>query len=77
MKSLKIVILLITIIFSCPMFADVSVRGYYKHNGTYVQPYYRSNPNKNLYDNWSTKGNVNPHTGKEGNKNPQKAWPIY
>ena len=48
--------------------ADVRVRGYYRDNGTYVQPHYRSNPDGNRYNNWSTYPNVNPHTGKIGTK---------
>lgn len=50
--------------------ADVYVNGYYKSNGTYVEPYYRSNPDGNQYNNWSTKGNVNPYTGQPGYKVP-------
>jgi hypothetical protein len=48
--------------------AVVSVKGYYRSNGTYVAPHYRSNPDGNVYNNWSTKGNVNPYTGKVGTK---------
>jgi len=44
------------------------VNGYYKANGTYVQPHYRSAPDNSVNNNWSTKGNVNPYTGKEGTK---------
>ncbi|MGD9649653.1 MAG: hypothetical protein AB7G80_09605 [Dongiaceae bacterium] len=33
--------------------ADVRVRGYYRDNGTYVQPHYRSNPDGNPYNNYS------------------------
>lgn len=51
---------------------DVSVKGYYRKDGTYVKPYHRSSPNKTDADNWSTKGNVNPYTGKEGTKEPKK-----
>ena len=51
--------------------AAVRVRGYYKSNGTYVQPYYRSDPDGSTWNNWSTKGNINPYTGKRGTKN---AW---
>lgn len=46
----------------------VSVRGYTRKNGTHVQPSKRSAPNKTQRDNWSTKGNVNPVTGKAGTK---------
>ena len=30
----------------------VIVDGYYKKNGTYVAPHYRSSPNDNPYDNY-------------------------
>jgi len=46
----------------------VHVRGYYKKNGTYVQPHYRSSPDGNFWNNWSTTGNVNPYTGQPGTK---------
>jgi peptidoglycan hydrolase-like protein with peptidoglycan-binding domain len=46
--------------------SDVHVRGYYRRNGTYVAPHYRSVPNNTRTDNFSTFGNVNPYTGKEG-----------
>jgi len=42
--------------------------GYTKSNGTYVAPAHATNPNGTKADNWSTKGNVNPYTGKEGIK---------
>lgn len=48
--------------------ADVSVRGYYRNNGTYVQPHYRSNPDGNPHNNWSTYPNINPYTGERGTK---------
>lgn len=51
--------------------ADASTRvsGYTTKRGTYVQPYYRSNSNSVKYDNYSSKGNYNPYTGKKGYKN--------
>jgi hypothetical protein len=45
-----------------------SVRGYTRRDGTYVAPHQQTNPNSTKRDNWSTKGNVNPYTGKEGTK---------
>ncbi len=65
-----IFILIISFSFSFSVFADESVNGYYRKDGTYVQPYHRSSPNNTENDNWSTKGNINPYTGKEGTKNP-------
>lgn len=49
-----------------------SVRGYTKKDGSYVAPHQRTNPNGTQRDNWSSKPNVNPYTGKEGKKEPQK-----
>lgn len=51
------------------------VRGYVKKStGTYVAPHYRSSPNRSRYDNWSTKGNYNPYTGKKGYASPYKSY---
>jgi len=47
-----------------------AVNGYYKKDGTYVPPHVRTTPNATKMDNWSTKGNVNPYTGKEGTQEP-------
>ena len=46
--------------------AATRVSGYTTKRGTYVQPYYRSNSNSKKYDNYSSKGNSNPYTGKKG-----------
>jgi hypothetical protein len=47
---------------------SVSVRGYVRKDGTYVAPHYRSAPDGNFDNNWSTKGNINPYTGEEGTR---------
>jgi hypothetical protein len=36
--------------------AYTSVKGYYRSNGTYVQPYVRSSPNALKYDNYNYSG---------------------
>ena len=41
--------------------SDVSVRGYYRSNGTYVKPHMRTAPNGTKRDNFSYKGNTNPY----------------
>ena len=56
--------------------ADNSVNGYVRKDGTYVQPHYQKNPNSTLLDNYSTKGNTNPYTGKSGTVDPYKE-PSY
>ena len=48
--------------------ASTRVSGYTTKRGTYVQPYYRSSSNSVKYDNYSSKGNYNPYTGKKGYK---------
>jgi len=50
--------------------AHVRVRGYYRKDGTYVRPHYRSNPDGNPYNNWSFPGNYNPNTGRISPGNP-------
>lgn len=49
-----------------------SVRGHITKKGTYVAPHKQTNPNQTQRDNWSAKGNTNPMTGKDGQKNPRK-----
>jgi hypothetical protein len=48
----------------------VKVRGYIRKDGTYVPPHYRTSPDGSKANNWSTKGNVNPFTGKPGHVDP-------
>ena len=43
--SLAVIFLTAITIMSSPAYAYTSVRGYYRSNGTYVQPYVRSSPN--------------------------------
>nr|WP_314896933.1 hypothetical protein [uncultured Flavobacterium sp.] len=64
---MKNFLFLIAFLFTTTLsFAQVSVRGYYRSNGTYVQSYQRTAPNYTRNDNYSTVGNVNPYTGKAG-----------
>lgn len=46
------------------------VRGYYRQNGTYVQPHHRTNPDGNPYNNYSFPGNYNPNRGRITPGNP-------
>ena len=49
----------------------VYVRGYYRKDGTYVKPHYRSAPDGNPYNNYSFPGNYNPNTRRITPGNPQ------
>lgn len=53
-------------VFSTAFAGTVKVKGYTKKNGIYVSPSYRTTPNKSKLDNYSTKGNYNPYSGKIG-----------
>jgi hypothetical protein len=50
----------------------VSVRGYFRKDGTYVQPHTRTAPDDNKYNNYSFPGNYNPNTGKISGGDPDK-----
>ncbi len=49
-----------------------AVRGHTTKKGTYVAPARATNPNRTQRDNYSSKGNVNPATGKAGTRTPKK-----
>lgn len=46
------------------------VKGYVTKSGTYVAPSRATKPNGTKVDNYSSKPNVNPYSGKAGNKDP-------
>ncbi|MBK9938342.1 MAG: hypothetical protein IPP02_08105 [Chitinophagaceae bacterium] len=69
MRKLNTILIVFLSIFNITnLFAqsDVFVNGYYRKNGTYVQPHFKTAPNSSMFDNYSTKGNFNPYTGKPG-----------
>ena len=53
------------------------VSGYYRKDGTYVQPHYRTNPDGNPYNNYSFPGNYNPNTGRITPGNPDTYLKRY
>ena len=61
---------LLIILFVGEAIAQVRVQGYTRRDGTYVQPYTRSSPNRSYNDNWSVRPNVNPYTGRRGTRSP-------
>lgn len=46
--------------------SSTSVRGHVTKKGAYVAPHRRSTADRSKTNNWSTKGNTNPYTGKRG-----------
>lgn len=85
-RNLGILFLALAVAFSFPdpLFAQkgkssggsVHVRGYTRKDGTYVAPHERSAPDSSKANNWSTKGNVNPYTGKPGTHNLSPSGPA-
>ena len=49
-----------------------AVKGHVTKDGTYVAPHHATNPNATKTDNYSSKPNVNPYTGKAGTVDPLK-----
>jgi hypothetical protein len=52
------------------------VQPHMTRNGEYVQGHMQTNPDGNPYNNWSTRGNVNPYTGQPGTVNPYQHEPA-
>lgn len=71
---MKALLTALALLISVLVFAQTNtrthyVRGYTKRSsGTYVMPHRQTNPNHSKMDNYSTKGNNNPYTGKTGKK---------
>ncbi len=78
-------LLALSILLPTSASAATRVRGYYNRSrNTYVQPHYRSSADSSRYNNYSTRGNINPYTGKKGYTSPyrtstyhQKAYRLY
>lgn len=64
MKKLFTFLCCFIILMSSVCIAKVYVNGYYRKDGTYVAPHYRSDPDGIVTNNYSYPGNYNPNTGK-------------
>jgi hypothetical protein len=74
MKTLTKLTLAVTMLLASVTLCNAqgyhSVRPYTDRNGIYHQRHYRTNPDGNPYNNWSTYPNINPFTGRQGTINP-------
>ena len=59
----RILFLIFLIVFNI---GAVHVKGYWRKDGTYVKPHYRTRANRTVTDNYIYKGNVNSYTGAVG-----------
>lgn len=73
MRVIKIFVITVALIsgISTSEAKTTRVKSSITKTGTYRSPHLRTSPNKTKVDNWSTKGKVNPYTGKKGSK---KSW---
>lgn len=70
---MKLMIAALLLCLSGVLFArDTYVKPYVRKDGTHVQGHYRTAPDNTVHNNYSTKGNINPYTGKEGTVEPDK-----
>jgi len=79
MRLLKIIVIGILFILPHLSFAQgvVYVKGYFRKDGTYVPPHFRTKPDNNPYNNFSFPGNYNPYTGKIASGNPETYLKNY
>jgi hypothetical protein len=66
---MKKILLIAGILALAPITAnarDSYVRGYVKNDGSYVEPHYRTTPDSQWDNNYSSQGNTNPYTGQQG-----------
>jgi len=57
-----------SLILSNAAIADTWVDPHYRKDGTYVPGHFRTNPNSTNWDNFSSKGNQNPFSGRRGHQ---------
>jgi len=76
-KTIMIVTAIMLTTVSYSQAYDTYVNGYTSNNGTYVQPYYRTAPDSNRFNNYSSQGNVNPYNGRIGTVNPYNNYSRF
>jgi hypothetical protein len=70
-KKYLIAVLLLSLFL--PAWAEAKyTRSYVRRDGTFVSGYRSSRPDRNRWNNYSSKGNINPYTGKRGSIDPLK-----
>ena len=75
MKALLLVAALALAAPSAHAAGSHRVKGYTTKSGTYVSPTRRTNPDGRLPNNYSSKPNVNPYSGRVGTVDPYAPKP--
>ena len=60
-----------------PPVGEHYVRSYTRRDGTFVSGHYRTNRDDSFWNNYSSYGNINPHTGRTGYKLPRVGRSTY
>jgi hypothetical protein len=76
MKAFGSVVLLSFFLAASAEGADGQVKGTFRKDGSYVPPHHRTKPNQTKLDNYSSKPNVNPYSGKAGTVDPYAPKPA-
>lgn len=71
---LLVILISLFLLFTTVFAGDVWVDPYYRSDGTYVPGHHRTAPDSNPWNNYSTRGNVNPYTGRPGYVDPYKSY---
>jgi hypothetical protein len=51
-------------------FAQTYVNPHVRRDGTFVEGHFRTAPDRNPYNNYSSQGNFNPYSGTPGRRDP-------
>jgi hypothetical protein len=65
--ALALAVACLAVVSAKEVFAQVSVNGYYRSNGTYVQPHQRTAPDGIKENNYSYGRNYNPNSSRSTN----------
>jgi hypothetical protein len=60
-----------------PPVGEHYVHNYIRSDGTFVSGHYRTNRDDSFWNNYSSYGNINPHTGRTGYKLPRVGRSTY
>ena len=72
MNKLLLIALFFCLSISPASARNTQVKPYNRSDGSFVMPHRRTAPDNKLHNNYSSKGNMNPYTGKKGTVDPYK-----
>ncbi len=73
---IKFILPVLALVASPSVAETVRVKGHVNKDGVYVAPHVRTAPDSRVTNNWSSKPNVNPYTGKSGTVDTYKPVPL-